>query len=181
MSAIEESPEAPPRAGLSGGILTLIFVVVVAAGAWAASLTRTPAAAEIGREAPPLAFDTFDGGRFELAGHEAATNGPILLNLWASWCLPCRREFPLLSEYALANPDITVVAVAVQDQYEHARDFYTEMNPSFIVGWDGDGSVRAAYPSFGLPATFLIDSQGMVRDVVLAELTPERLATLDFG
>lgn len=177
MTASDTRPEATPaRAGLSGGVLTAIFITVVAVGAVVAWVGGGPAVAEIGQPAPDFAFTTFDGETFELGEQQ----GPILLNLWASWCEPCKREFPALSDYSLTNPEVTVVGVAVQDQPDAARGFAEENQPAFTVGVDDDGAIRDAYPSFGLPATFLIDREGVVVDIVLAELTPARLASLRF-
>jgi cytochrome c biogenesis protein CcmG, thiol:disulfide interchange protein DsbE len=177
----ETPSETDARAGLSGGALTAIFVAIVGVGLLYAWLQGGPAVAEVGQPAPPLAVESFSGETFDLDQHFASGGGPILLNLWASWCEPCKREFPALSDYAETNPEITVVGVAVQDRLEPAREFAQEMQPSFLVGLDTDGAVRDAYPSFGLPATFLIDAEGTVTEIVLAELTPERLAEFDFG
>lgn len=181
MTDTEDRAETAPRAGLSGGILTALFVAVVAIGTGVAFLGRGPATAEIGRPAPEFSLQAFGGGTFDLAEHLDRAGGPVLLNLWASWCEPCRREFPTLSQWAAAHPEVTVVGVAVQDTEKDARAFASSMQPSYQVGWDGDGSVRAAYPSFGLPASYVIDADGVVVDVVLAELTPDRLAGIDFS
>lgn len=183
--------DVPARAGLAGGILAAIFLVVVAIGALVSWLTRDDGmlgdqdnsgmVVDVGQPAPALTVTTFDGDVFDLGDHISMGRGPVLLNLWASWCEPCKREFPALSEYAATTPGVTVVGVAVQDQRDAARAFATEMDPRFLVGWDDDGSVRDAYPTFGLPATFLIDSQGIVVDIILAELTPGRLDSMSFA
>lgn len=175
------SGPTPARAGLTGGVLTAIFIAIVAVGLLYTQLQGGPAVAEVGSPAPPLVVESFTGDTFDLGRHLGAGGGPVLLNLWASWCEPCKREFPALSQYAELNPDVTVVGVAVEDRLEPAREFAREMAPSFLVGLDSDGSVRDAYPSFGLPTTFLIDADGTVVEMVLAELTPKRLAELDFG
>lgn len=173
---------AADRAGLSGGLLSGIFIALVAIGAMVAWLIpdgQGPTATK-GEPAPAIAFVTFEGETFDMAEHFSRDRGPVLLNLWASWCEPCLREFPVLSQFALDHPDVTVVGVAVQDQEDAARSFAQELEPDFAVGWDSDGSIREAYPSFGLPATFAIDSDGVVTDIVLAELTPERIEGIDF-
>jgi cytochrome c biogenesis protein CcmG/thiol:disulfide interchange protein DsbE len=177
----QDGPEPPPpRAGLSGGVLSGLFVAVVTAGVLVASLGNDASVAEVGQPAPALAITTFDGDVFDLVDHVRFDRGPVLLNLWASWCEPCKREFPVLSEFAAARPEVTVVGVAVQDQLDSARAFVMENQPGFIVGWDADGSVREAYPSFGLPATFVIDRSGTVVDIILAELTPQRMESIAF-
>jgi cytochrome c biogenesis protein CcmG/thiol:disulfide interchange protein DsbE len=180
----ESPPDAGPgMAGLRGGLLSAIFLVVVAAGAliaWLAPDGETPTAS-VGEPAPALALVTFDGQTFDMVDHFRRNQGPVLLNLWASWCEPCLREFPVLSRFAAETPSVTVVGVAVQDQEDAAQNFVEEMDPGFPTGWDSDGSIRDAYPTFGLPATFVIDSDGVISDLILAELTPERLESIDFG
>lgn len=181
MTASDTLPDATPaRAGLSGGILTVIFVAVVGVGAAIAWIGDGPAVAEVGRSAPAFTLSTFDGESFDLGEHIGRQGGPVLLNLWASWCEPCKREFPALSDYSVSHPEVTVVGVAVQDRPDDARRFAEENRPAFAVGVDADGTIRDAYPSFGLPATFLIDGDGVITDIVLAELTPDRLESLRF-
>lgn len=182
MTTDRDEPEPTPlRAGLSGGVLSGLFVVVVIAGVLIASLWgEQDTVAEVGRPAPALAFNTFDGELFDLVDHVRFERGPVLVNLWASWCEPCKREFPVLSEFATAHPDVTVVGIAVQDQLDSARAFAADNDPAFTVGFDADGSVREAYPSFGLPATFVIDRHGTVVDIILAELTEDRMESINF-
>jgi cytochrome c biogenesis protein CcmG/thiol:disulfide interchange protein DsbE len=180
--ARSDSADAPERAGLSGGVLTALFVALVAVGALVAWLMRgdDSEVAEVGSPAPTFSVTTFDGSEFDLGAHLEEDGRPVLLNLWASWCEPCKREFPLLSEFAAAHPDVKVVGVAVQDQEEAARAFVEEMGPSFTVAYDSDDVVRDSYPTFGLPATFVIASDGRVVEMLLAELTAEQLESLSF-
>lgn len=172
-------PDGPRRRpGLAGGVLTILFVAVASIGGLVATRANG-AVAEVGNPAPALAFTDFDGETFDLVEHIAADRGPVLLNLWASWCEPCRAEFPVLSDFTTRTPGVTVVAVAVQEpNVDDARAFAAEMQPSFRVGHDADGTIRDSYPSFGLPATFLIGRDGIVVDIVLAELTTQRLDDL---
>lgn len=183
MTPTETRPEdGSERAGLSGGLLSGIFLMVVAVGALVAWLLPDgqTATAAVGQPAPALTFVSFEGETFDMVDHFQRDGGPVLVNLWASWCEPCIREFPVLSEFANDHPDVTVVGVAVQDQEDDARSFAQRLDPAFSVGWDSDGSIRDAYPSFGLPATFAIGRDGTVTDIVLAELTPDRLEGISF-
>lgn len=184
MPQSEVHPDAgAERAGLRGGLLSGIFLVVVAVGALLAWLMPAGEAqtASVGQPAPAIALVTFEGEAFDIIDHFRRDGGPVILNLWASWCEPCLREFPALSRYAAETPGVTVVGVAVQDQEAAAREFVEEMDPGFLTGWDSDGSIRDAYPTFGLPATFVIDSDGIISDIILAELTPERLQSIHLG
>lgn len=176
------TPDATERAGLSGGLLTALFVALVGIGALVAWLMRSGGSevAEVGAPAPTFVVTAFDGSEFDLAAHLAEDGRPVLLNLWASWCEPCKREFPLLSDFAAAHPEVKVVGVAVQDREESARAFVDEMDPAFTVAYDTDDVVRDSYPTFGLPATFVIGSDGTVVEIVTAELTTEQLESFSF-
>lgn len=111
--------------------------------------------------APAFVLATLDGATFSLADHIANDGRPIVLNLWASWCAPCRAEMPAIDTASNRNPEVAFIGVAVQDDIEDATEFATEINVSYTIAFD-DGTVEEAYPVLGLPATFFIDSDGTI-------------------
>src|SRR5690606_15411630 len=138
MRPTETRPEdGPERAGLSGGLLSALFVAVVAVGVVVAWLLPDPQAATptVGQPAPALALGPIEVQTFDTVDPFQRGGRPVLVNLWAAWCEPCIREFPVLYEFAAENPDVTVVGVAVQDQEEDARAFAQQLEPEFPVGW----------------------------------------------
>jgi len=169
-------PLRPPR-----GKLTLVFLGVIAIGlvvGTALSAPDTKAGPMVGQIGPEVVADLFDGGTFTLSEHLESDGRPVVLNLWASWCLECRDEFPALSVFARSNPDIEVVGVAVNDTVEDARAFWTETGADFDVGFDATGRLRTAYPGFGLPVTFILDESGIVIHQIDATVSEELLASL---
>lgn len=159
--------DAPEPLRDKTGRLTLIFLVVIAAGlaVGAALLPRGDRAGDLpmtGRTAPEVVVDLFDGGEWRLSEHLAAAGGPVLLNLWASWCEPCEEEIPILSDFALDHPELTVIGVAVRDDRTAAAAFAERLSPSYPMGFDAGGELRDAYVGFGLPAVFLIDGGGII-------------------
>lgn len=101
-----------------------------------------------------------------------------MLNLWASWCLPCRTEIPEISAFAENNPDHRVLGVAVDDTETAAVDFARSIAASYDLAV-GNSEFESAYPRIGLPVTYLIDSSGTVTDVfngILNEATLTQLA-----
>jgi cytochrome c biogenesis protein CcmG/thiol:disulfide interchange protein DsbE len=160
-----EQSSAPRPLRPARGRLTFVFVATIAIGLVLGNALRSPdtqSGPMVGLVAPEVSADLFDGGAFTLSDHLADDGRPLVLNLWASWCLECREEFPALSEFSRRNPGIAVVGVAVNDQLDDAIAFWRETEPDFAVGYDTTRRLRDSYPGFGLPVTFVIDEAGLV-------------------
>jgi thiol-disulfide isomerase/thioredoxin len=127
--------------------------------------------AEIGSVAPDFTVELIDGGTFTLSG---ARGRPVIVNLWASWCAPCREEIPAISAFATDNPDVTVVGVAVQDSEQRAREFAASIGATYPLGL-GTTGFEDAYPHLGLPATYIIDGTGTVIEIINGILDEEIL------
>lgn len=169
-------PLRPPR-----GKLTLVFLGVILAGLALSSALRAPDTKDgpmVGEIAPEITAELFAGGTFRLSDHLEGDGRPLVLNLWASWCLECREEFPALSSFAANNPNVKVVGVAVNDQRADAVAFWEETGAAFDVGYDTTGRLRTAYPGFGLPVTFVIDETGVVVHQIDAQVSERLLVSL---
>lgn len=158
--------------------LSLIFLAIIGAGllvAWILKDDIAPGVASIGDPAPAFEVRNIVGDEpLALADLVNDDGNPIVINLMASWCAPCRAEIPEISAFADANPDIVVIGVAVEDRYEDFKEFVTEVRPTYPVAFD-DGEMRAAYQTLGLPATFFLDSNGKVVSVFNGILNQEVL------
>lgn len=130
-----------------------------------------------GDPAPRFTVELIGGGAFDLAEHVEDDGRPLVLNLWASWCAPCREEIPALSAFAEANPGTAVIGVAVEDTAEDALELATELEPSYPLGLANSG-FEGSYPNLGLPVTYFIDAEGVVTDVFNGVLTVERLEAM---
>lgn len=163
------------------GRLTLVFVATIAIGLVLGNALGAPdtrSGPMVGRIAPEVVSELFDGGWFRLSDHLANDGRPLVLNLWASWCLECREEFPAFSQFSRENPDIAVVGVAVNDRWEDAVSFWEETESDFAVGYDTTRRLRDSYPGFGLPVTFVIDETGTVIHQLEGGVTKEDLESL---
>lgn len=130
--------------------------------------------AQIGAPAPDFTVEVIDGGKFTLS---EARGQPIVLNFWASWCGPCRDEIPDISAYADANPQVHVIGVSVEDVDQSARDFAAEIAATYPLAL-GTDDVEDTYPRLGLPATYIIDENGVVTKIFNGIVDEETLVDL---
>ncbi len=112
--------------------------------------------------APALAFFDADGGELALEDFRGRV---VVLNLWATWCAPCRREMPALDRLQAAHggDDLEVVALSVDrgESLEKIRDFYEEVGVEHLAIYrDPKGAVPRALRAPGLPTTVVIDREG---------------------
>jgi thiol-disulfide isomerase/thioredoxin len=153
--------------------LSAIFVLVVVVGLVVGWIVDgdSVAVAEVGEPAPDFTVEVIDGGSFTLSESRGRL---VVLNFWASWCAPCRAEIPDISAFASAHPDVRVIGVSVEDSEPAAREFAAEIGASYPLAL-GTQQVEDAYPRLGLPATYLIDPDGVVTDIINGIVNEESL------
>lgn len=128
-------------------------------------------------QAPDFTVPTIDGASFALYDHLTSSGEPVLLNLWASWCLPCRAEMPALNDAAARHPNVEFVGVAVQDDPVAAENFAKEIGVGYTIGFDNREEVYTSYETFGLPMTYIISGQGVILEVIIGEVDGARIDT----
>jgi cytochrome c biogenesis protein CcmG, thiol:disulfide interchange protein DsbE len=148
---------------------------LLAAPAWPQHIHPDPqtSAPVVGAAAVPFDLKTLDG---KAAGLETFRGRPLIMNFFASWCDPCREEMPLINELAAkgARQGYNVLGIAVEDTRAAITEFQREAKLAFPIALDLNSTVKRSYRIFGPPATFFIDGQGVIRDVVLGPITPDR-------
>lgn len=137
----------------------------------AAGSPRFPAP---GAEIPEYMAATLDGDTVALADYRGQV---LLLNVWATWCPPCRREMPSLQALheELGPEGLRVVGVSIDGHgsKEAVRDFLAEYGITYTILHDPDGRIHDAYQVFGLPTTYLVDRG--------ARLVKRWIGEVDFG
>ena len=126
--------------------------------------------------APLFSVPTASGEDFSLAEHQATDGSPVFLNLWASWCFPCREEMPAISDASETFTDIKFIGVAIQDNRVDAGAFADEIGVTYTIGFDTENSVNADYSPLGLPASYIISSDGLILERIFGKVTEEDLA-----
>ncbi|MBA4767214.1 MAG: DsbE family thiol:disulfide interchange protein [Porphyrobacter sp.] len=132
--------------------------------------------AMIGQPLPAFALEpAFDG----LPGAATAdfTGKPKLLNIWASWCLPCIAEAPHLE--ALKRSGVEIIGIAIRDKPADVANFLARHgNPYTRIGSDRISEVQLAIGSSGVPETFVIDAKGMIRYQHIGDVGADDVPTL---
>ena len=133
-----------------------------------------PGSPEPGGQAPDFALRDLDKEIVRLSDFRGE---PIVLNFFASWCVPCLTELPLIQDAHLKAEEagFVVLGVAVQDSRRALRSLSESMGLTFPMVLDGDNSVGIAYHVVGPPATFFIDENGKVVSVVAGTIEEEAL------
>ena len=101
---------------------------------------------------------------------------PLVINLWATWCGPCRRELPLFAEMAKTHPTITFLFINQEESREQIEPFLQEENLLLEhVLLDTKGQLTQHFKVFGLPSTFFFDSQGNLIHMQMGEVSSVQL------
>ncbi|MFZ4515912.1 MAG: TlpA family protein disulfide reductase [Acidimicrobiia bacterium] len=87
---------------------------------------------------------------------------PTVLTFWASWCAPCRKEFPLLAQAQSENPDLRIFGVVYKDIPADARAFVAEMDVHWENATDAGGDVASAYGVRAIPQVFFVNREGVI-------------------
>lgn len=167
------SAVAARRLAALGTLLMVALLAGCAAAGGVAATDAGPSAALVA--APAFALPRLDGqGALDLADLRGRV---VVLNVWASWCPPCRAEAPTFSAVARAFADrgVTVLGVNVQDTPEAAERFVRDYALTYPNVRDEEGGVARAYGALGLPTTVLIDRQGRIARRWIGALTERQL------
>ena len=116
----------------------------------------------VGQPAPDFALPDLQGNLVRLSDLRGKT---IVLNAWATWCTPCRREFPELVDLYERNKDrgLVVIGLNLREAPQNVRKFADDFGAKYPIIIDKDGSVIGRYRLLGLPSTWFIDEDGILR------------------
>jgi peroxiredoxin len=136
----------------------------------------------IGTPAPDFALPRLDGGQLRLSDLRGR---PVLVNFWASWCAPCRSEMPALDRVAREYEDAGLVVVGVNqlEDPQTVSQFVQEFSLSFPIALDRDGVASRDWRVYGIPQTYLVGPDGVIRKAWVGPLTYESVvrALQDLG
>lgn len=161
-----------------GGVLLAILAVVIVFAAVVSALragddsssksdgtkkvqTVESDAPGIGKPAPGFTVRRLTGpGSISLSDYRGRV---VLVNFWASYCVPCRKEFPTFHELVADHPSLPVIGVTYRDITSDARDFARKYGATWLLACGGDGDpVAKSYGIRAIPQTFVIDAKGRI-------------------
>ncbi len=155
------------------GVLAAACSTSDAKSGGAGGSARVLKAPAIGADAP--AFEAIDlaGAPVTLAAHRGKV---VVLNVWATWCLPCREEIPQLEalhkEFAAQGVEIVGVSIDAAGMGSEITDFMREHDMQYAVWLDPDHNFALKFLTVGVPETFLIDKAGVIRYRMIGALRP---------
>jgi cytochrome c biogenesis protein CcmG/thiol:disulfide interchange protein DsbE len=182
---IPEAPAAPEQRG--GGMLAswkfwlVMGAIAAVAGLFAYGFTTNPKLVPsplLGQPAPAFELQQLNGtGKVSLAELKGT---PFILNFWASWCVACREEAQVLQRahliYELEQKKLRVIGIAVQDTPTQALSFARQFGKTYFLALDNPaGETGLNYGLYGVPETFFVDGQGIIRHKQIGPVTPELL------
>lgn len=120
------------------------------------------------KPAPSIVSPTLDGTQWTLS-----KSSVTVINVWASWCAPCRAEAPVLEDFAQKNPTISFVGIVTRDNTSAARDFVSRFKLSYPIATDDSvlTKFRGSLIPDAIPTTIVIDAQGRVAARISGEVT----------
>src|SRR3954467_14506163 len=180
MSAASETPGGGKRRRLIGLLPLVLFLALAALFLFrlgAGDPSKLPSAL-IGRPVPdtplpPVAALVRDGAPVPGIAHADFNGAVSLVNVWASWCVPCHDEAPLLMKLA-EDKRIRIIGINYKDQPENARRFIGRYgNPFAAVGADANGRASIDWGVYGVPETFVVGRDGHIAFKLIGPITQD--------
>ena len=159
----------------AAAVLVTVALAAVLAGRFGQD-PRAVASPLVGKPAPTRVLPLLDGpGQLSLDDFEGNV---VVVNFWASWCVPCRKEHAELAAAArhYEGEDVRFVGVVYQDRESDARRFLKELGSSYDNVIDPQSRAAIDFGLFGVPETFFIDREGIVRSRINGPVTADAVA-----
>jgi peroxiredoxin len=172
----------PNRQVIVGVSVTVGICLLCCVGVGIAAVLGAPALSEwasqqvalqVGAAAPDFELESLDGETIRLSQFKGK---PVLLSFGATWCPPCREEVPIVQAAHENHPELIVLLVDADESAGVVQPFVNEMGITHSVLLDGNSRVSRTYRVNGIPTSFFIGTDGIIRAMMVGQLTPDVLA-----
>jgi cytochrome c biogenesis protein CcmG/thiol:disulfide interchange protein DsbE len=176
-TTLPDEPPPRPRHGFSPGSIALLAGIVLIASIFGIALERRNQGQPTSGPAPDFVLKTFDGEEFRLSSQRGKV---VVINFWASWCIPCREEAPILQRIweRYRQRGVIVTGVAYADTDQNSRDFIQEFALTYPNGPDLGTRISDTYRIQGIPETFVVDQNGDIARFIYGPVTEIQLNTI---
>lgn len=157
----------------------IVFALFVLAVGWRLSSPPDPTVKSrmIGKPVPEFALPAALPAKPALASADLRRQGPRLVNLFASWCVPCIAEAPVLLD--LKNRGVAIDGIAIRDTPTDIQRFLADHGDPFQrMGDDKASQVQMAFGSAGVPESFVVDASGVIRFQHVGPIMPQDVPTI---
>ena len=162
---------------MNKGVMAVgLAVTVPLIGLLLLNIGRNPSAISsplIKKPAPDVRMKNLEGGgSLQIS---SLRGRPVVINFWATWCIPCIQEHAALNAAARSNPDVTFLGVVYEDSTENTMRFLAERGSAYNSYADEDGKAAIAFGVYGVPETYFIDAKGTIVDKYVGPLDDDTL------
>ena len=173
---MDETESSAPKRRPWGRLVWVLVPAILFVGLLGAALFKKSDTPRPGDPAPAFEAELVGGGTLS---SEELRGRPLVMNFWASWCLPCETEAPLFKEaHKRYGDEISFLGVNIKDAEADAKEFDETWGLEYPDIRDEDNRIFTAYGLTGQPETFFIDSDGVIVEHVNGPVSAETLETL---
>ena len=176
--ASSASPARAPRVNAKVVVVGLVVVLPLLA-VLLLNLGRDPHSIRsplIGRPAPPFSLAPVGGGG--PISLDSLRGRPVVMNFWATWCVPCFEEHAALAAAARTFREVQFLGIVYEDDESRTQAFLAQRPSSYPSLMDAEGRTAIAYGVFGVPETYFIDGEGRIVDKYVGPLDRGTIAAL---
>jgi cytochrome c biogenesis protein CcmG/thiol:disulfide interchange protein DsbE len=155
---------------ISTFLLIAFFIAILALSIIGKKNNRNIVSPLIGKQFPDYEIELFSGNKLNISNLKGNV---ILVNFWASWCNPCKQEFPALENSWLKhrNSKVVFLGINVLDDEVHAKQYLQSYKSNYPNGVDSDGSIAVDLGIAGVPETFFVNEKGIIIDKYVGPLS----------
>ena len=162
------------KRSITRGIILAVLMLAIGYTVYASVTKDKVEVLAVGDKAPDFELVDLDGNAHRLSDYRGEG---VVLNFWGTWCPPCKKEFPAIERQykSFENQGVNVLAINIAQSNLEVQNYMDEMGLTFPVVIDKTRSVMTTYNVTTLPATILVDENGVITKIITGEMTESQI------